>query len=378
MCYDKYENNERGKKMNSELRKRLLIFGGVGVGLVVVILLIVWIVNLNSGSKVSFEEAEETLKAAAIAYYKDNQQLLPSNGGEVSVEAAVLADDYMKPLKEIVPEGASCTGKVVVKQQADGYSYTPYLDCKEQYATKELYKKILEDHPVVTSSSGLYEINGEYVFRGEEVDNYVQIDDNIFQIVKINADNEIQLLLQNSKLKFAWDDRYNIDRNRNTGINNFLISRIRTYLEDLYDSDALFTDFLKERMSTIDLCYGKRDPNSSINDGSVECAQVLPSQHVGLITTHDFMLASLDSSCQTALDPQCQNYNYLAASSESNWWTLTASSSDTYRVYVVVSSGYLQDNQASGNLYVRPVIELSNTVMYKSGTGTSSDPYIIK
>ncbi len=369
--------------MNPELKKRLIVFGGIGIGLVVLILLIVWVVSMVTGGKMTYAEIEQRMKSAAMEYYENNQQLLPSHDGEVSVDVTTLSSaDLMKPLEKLVSKNVSCSGKVVVKQNGDIYSYIPYLDCGEAYTTVELYKKVIDEKNIVSTDDGLYQMNGEYVFRGEDVNNYVKIGENVWRIVKVTASGNLQLIYTNSKLKSIWDDRYNVERNYNVGINDYAVSRIRTYLDDLYANKNeevtvdLFDDATKEKMIGFDLCYGKRDENAVNNDGSIECAVKLSNQKVGLLSTYDYINASLDSTCKKATDAQCQNYNYLGTEGTS-WWTITGIQENTYRVYSVSYTGDMQQSQASNTNYVRPAIQLSSDVMYQSGSGTAEDPYII-
>lgn len=372
------EENTATKSNRDELRKKLLIFGGIGLGILIVLLLIVWIFSMIMGQRLSYDKIEDKMRTAAQKYYEKNKQLLPSHGGEVSVDVTTLSSaKFMKSLDKLAPKGVSCTGKVVVKENDGIYSYVPYLDCGEKYTSVELYKKVIDEKNIVTTSNGLYQMNNEYVFRGEEVNNYVQTGEYMWRIVKVTPDNEIQLILSNSKFKSPWDNRYNIERQNNVGINDYSVSRIRSYLDDLYQENELFSDSLKSKMVAFDLCTTKRTEEVAINDGSIECATTLQDQKVGLLPLYSYINASLDVTCKQSLDAQCQNYNYLGLE-EYNWWTLTGDGGNTYRVYSINVSGNTFTSYASNNIYVRPVIQLSNDVMYQSGSGTEEDPYIIQ
>lgn len=365
-------------KNNEELRKKLLLFGGIGVGIVVLIVIIISIVNMITGRRMSYTAVEQKMKEAAESYYKENKNLLPTHDGEVTVDATTLSTGkFMRPLEKIVPKGASCTGKVVVKENGDTYSYTAYLDCGESYHTTELYKKLIDSANIVTTGDGLYQMNHEYVFRGENVNNYLKIGNNIWRIIKVNSSNEVQLILTNSKLKSVWDDRYNTQRQYNVGINEFTVSRIRTYLNDLYQNNEMFDNSIKEKLSIMDACYARRDEKNNVNDGSVECTSKISDTKISLLPIYDYINASLDSTCKTPGNPQCQNYNYLATE-QSSWWTITGVTENTYRVYSISYSGEIGQSQASNNNFVRPVIQLSNTTMYSSGDGTAQNPYVIR
>lgn len=363
--------------MNKELRKKLLLFGGIAVGIIVVILLIVWIVSLLKGDNLSYDKIEETMKNAAIEYYKVHSNLLPIDDTEISVDTATLAaTEFMEPLDKLVKKGVSCKGEVLVKKNGDDYSYTPFLDCGKDYYSIELYKEITSKN-IVAAGSGLYQINDEYVYRGEDVNNYVKIGDHIWRIVRVTSNHEVELILSNSKLKYLWDDRYNVEKKYNVGINDYSVSRIRSYLDELYQGDTLFTESQKQNLVEFPVCYGKRSEEDTTKDGSIECATSLLGQKIALLPIYQYLLASIDASCQSASDPQCQNYNYLATEN-ANWWTLTGPTEDTYHVYSLSSSGDIDTTQAVSSIIVRPVVHLSSLTKLKSGEGTLENPYIIK
>ena len=60
------------------------------------------------------------------------------------------------------------------------------------------------------------------------------------------------------------------------------------------------------------------------------------------------------------------------------WWLVTGNSLNNYEAYIVKSSGYLDENTASGYKKVRPTVMLNNNVMIKSGSGSASNPFILK
>ncbi|MGM9876059.1 MAG: hypothetical protein ACI310_02390 [Bacilli bacterium] len=84
-------------------------------------------------------------------------------------------------------------------------------------------------------------------------------------------------------------------------------------------------------------------------------------------------------------DSTCTSVNWMkniiTNNGNSNGWLLTPSSSDSYSVWIVVSSGYSSVDMY-GSYYdtsytygVSPVLYLSSELGIESGTGTSTDPY---
>ena len=369
-------------KDNREMKKKLMRIMLIAVGILVVFLIIILILSLfNSGNK-TYEEIEEDLKNAAIEYYEVQSGLLPQEEGEtITARAKTLANaGYMDPLSEL-REGENCSGRVEVTKVGNNIIYTPYLECGDKYTTKELYKAVLEQG-IVTSGNGLYDMNGEKVYRGDDVNNYVQLDNEIYRIVKVTSDNKLLLILNemDSTLSIYYDDRYNQDRLFNSGFNDYRVSRIYEYLNDLYNNKldiSLLSNKDKGKLTSFNLCIGKRTPTEIVNNNSIECSDVLENQMIGLLTVSDYMNASLDTNCRATTDKSCQNYNYLRLSN-TEWWLVTGNSLNNYESYVVKGNGYIEENTASGYKKLRPTVMLNNNVMIKSGSGSESNPFILK
>ena len=124
------------------------------------------------------------------------------------------------------------------------------------------------------------------------------------------------------------------------------------------------------------MCTGKRAETETGVEQAVECTEVARDIKVGLLTAADYMNASIDPSCTTASSLNCQNYNYLLT--DMNWWTVTACTKDSHCAYMVEGNSGLKATNTLMYARVRPVIYLNTNVLYKSGTGTQSDPYTVK
>ena len=369
-------------KNNNEMKKKLMKVMLIVLGFLVFLLIVILIISVVSNGNKSYEEIEKELKNAAIEYYKVQSGLLPREEGEtVTVKAKNLADaGFMKPLSEL-RKNESCSGRVEVTKIKDNIVYTPYLDCGDNYTTKELYKAILEQG-IVTTGAGLYDMNGEKVYRGDDVNNYVSLDKQVFRIVKVTSDNKILLILNeiDSTMSSYYDDRYNPIKQFNSGFNDYKISRIYTYLDNLYNGKGeiqLLSNNDKAKLTPFNLCIGKRTPTEIVNNNTVECSDVLENQMIGLLTVSDYINASLDTNCKATTDKSCQNYNYLELKNI-DWWLVTGNSLNNYESYIVKMSGYIDETTTSSYKKIRPVIMLNNNVMIKSGDGSVSNPFILK
>lgn len=374
--------NQKGKKsdpLKEKMMKRLLIIAIVAV---VLILALFFLSSFVSGNK-SYSEVENIMIQSAKKYYEKNASLLPKiSGGTVEVSAEKLIEEkYMKAFKTYLKKD-QCSGKVVVEKQDQQYIYIPYLNCGESYQTIELYRKVIDSNPVVSTGSGLYVNGNEYVFKGEKISNYVSIQDENWRIVKITADREVVLIKQDKisdSMSVAWDNRYNSDRGYAVGINDFSISRIRDTLKKVYEDQngKVFSQSVKNHIVDHAFCVGKRLKNTLGSDFSSECSVTSDPLKVGLLSVSDYMNASLDSNCNSTLSMSCQNYNYLV-NGDFSWWLLTANSENNYQAYYVTEGGVVGLSNASSFKKIRPVIYLDDKTMFASGDGTKDYPYLIK
>ena len=329
----------------------------------------------------SYDEIEEVMVQAAESYFEDHSDRLPdSENQRVEIDVETLSSsEYMNPMSEYTGDALSCTGKVSVQMNGEDYLYTPQLDCGDDYVTQSLSEVVTSD--IVTEGYGLYQVGDTYVYRGEEVNNYVQLETSLWRIVKITEDGNFMLILNGDMYESVpWDNRYNSDIGYNMGINTFSASRIRDTLEDLYDTDdedrIILSDDDRSKLVSFDLCTGKRNTNDTTKDNSVECTEVLEDQMIGLLTATDYMMGSIDPNCTTVVDFSCQNYNYLAAPYK--WWLVTAVNGVTDEAYGVSSSGVVENTTTASYMYPRPVVMLDSNVLFSEGKGTENKPYHIK
>lgn len=356
-----------------KLDKKLLMRLAIMTGAIILIVLVIVVAKLISGNRISYVKIEEKLLEAAKEYYLTNAELLPKqNGGEVEITLEKLIENnYMKDTEKLVlDKEAKCSGKVTIKNNNDYILYTSYLSCGKYYETVKLNQLITKE--TVSSGNGLYQINDEFIFRGESLNNHVSFAGKNWLIIKVNSEGSIKLIETTKGSIATWDDRYNINTGYTTGINDFNISRMKTTLEQLY-SGSDFTESDKGFINPQKLCIGKRNTSAVINDGSIECATIVDNWMIGLIQVNEYLTASLDPTCKKYDDPQCVNYNYFAEMTGS-YWSITADSTKSYKVYKISGSPSLTD--ASNTSGIRAVILIDKNVNYVSGNGSIASPYI--
>ena len=361
------------KNLN-EMQKKLVKFMIIGIALLALLFIIMWLISLVKGGKLSYDKIENKMVKAAESYYKANQDMLPKGEtSKVELNVSVLAEKgYMKELNDYTD--ATCTGKVKVLKNGDNYAYIPQLSCGEEYNSKNLVETIIDSNNIVTESDGLYEINGEYVYRGEKLNNYVSFAGKLWRIIKVTNNNEIRMIQNDSFDKVDWDNRYNSDKKSDIGINEFNVSRIEEDLENLYNGE-IFKETDKAKLIPKQLCIGKRKTNDTSKDGSTECSVVTEKHYpIGLLQVNEYLISSLDEGCTDSTKRQCTNYNFLA-NFNTNYWTLTASTDNTYDVFYIDRLPQTVNSRKLSS--IKLVINVSGEINYKKGTGTLENPYVI-
>ena len=366
-----------------KLRKMMYIV----VGVLAIFILFLFILASCNKKKYTPKEFSDYLVDSAKLYYKRHPEMLPqSNGGKTSINIASLVEKQEK----YIGKNNICSGEINVTNNNGYYMYSPNISCSDGFQSTKLLTKITDQSNIVTSANGLYASNGEYIFRGEDVNNYLVFNKQLWRIIKINADGSFKIIetnyivkekkgttqyKNNKRLSTVWDDRYNADKTYTSGFNDYvhegINSRIKDTLEGIYNG---YDEDIKGYIVAQNLCIGKRTVRDAVNDGSIECSSVLENQYIGLIQLNEFIGASLDPNCVSAESVTCANYNYLSTFN-STYWTITANSENSYNVYKVGKS--IGNSTANNNATPRVVINLSADISSSSGDGSEKNPYVI-
>jgi hypothetical protein len=355
-------------------KKYLMIIGGIAAILILIIIVAV-VVRILSGPGTNYVKLEEKMASAAEKYIKSDDHPSPEPGESTVVTTDVLiAEGYLKELNKYVKD--TCSGSVTIMNNGGSALYLPELKCSE-YATTHINTRLIDDSLVVDGDeyeSGLYEDNGEYIFKGKSVNNYVSLGGQIWRVLKIDADGNLRLISNtHENKKVRWDYKYNSEAKKNYGINDYENSEL---LETLNASYAKFKEQNKKHLIAHDVCVGKRSSSDYSLDISIDCAEKLEKQYIGTINSVDYAMASLDENCTSINSGSCRNYNYLSSNFAVSWST-TALSDNSYEA-ILIGNGYVNNIRTDKKYNYYWVIYLSGQESYKSGTGTLADPYVIK
>jgi len=368
------------KEKSKTLEKKNLIIIGIFLISIIIILLGGALIYNKFFYKKSYSEVETIMLKAAKEHFTKHDEKLPQNINDsitVTVDTLVKNGEMNTIVSYTKEKNATCDGEVVVTNINDNYRYTALLDCGKNYHTQTLNDYIDLNSDIVTDGNGLYELNNELVYRGDYVDNYLKFGGKIYRIVKFVDGRPVIILTDNSD-SVQWDNRYNIENDNNSGINDYELSRMRTYLDNLYNDTsekALLSESNRLLVTSYDLPIGRRSNKDTDKTGTLESATVLTNQYIGLLPISDFLNASLDENCANTVSKSCSNYNYLSKY-KYTWWTITANSTNTYKVYTI--NDIASTSQPNSYAYVRPVFYLAKDTIYVSGDGSKNNPFIIK
>ncbi len=223
-----------------------------------------------------------------------------------------------------------------------------------------------------------------YYFRGNVQNNYVEFAGFKWRIVKINGDNSIKLVLDdyiNDTANFyqttssaSLQDKINYN---NSGVKTTLNNWYSTYLKE-YESNIVASKYcVDDSISGVDgnkiyyLAYARI--NTDYNE-TYECLGTTYTSKIGLLSADEVAYAGASKNADNIA------YYLYNSGKDQSFWTLTPGFSETDNItyYEVTNTGRLA-TATIGSYYrgIKPVINLIKST-YVSGSGTSSDPYVIK
>ena len=361
--------------------KLLKVMGFAVGGLILLIMIIAMIASCSKPDKYTIEkigELEAKLITVSQTYFKNNEEALPKEGSSYDLNIDDLIEaKLIKPLSEIVENGEECSAEITVSNNNGFYLYLPKVDCGNKYKYKSLFETLTAEEKIVTTGEGLYKVEGGYIYRGETLNNYLYFANKTWMILSINEDGTLKVMEVTKRPgDTVWDNRYNIDKSLNLGINDYITldvnSRIKDSLLELYNNEAEFNASDKAHLMKQTLCIGKRAETDVVNDGSIECATTLENEMFGLLQVNEYINASLDPNCQSASSDACTNYNYLAKLT-SSYWTITADKHTSWKAYKV--SANLNVVNATQSASIKIVALLTSGLLFNEGDGSAENPY---
>ena len=302
-------------------------------------------------------------------------------------------DSVEKGIKIEGVKFASMKDYVCTNVNSDGTINSNVTCTKENDVSSEpiLKEKLLgtNDSNVVTSGDGLYSkttsTGTTYYFKGAVENNYVKFADKVWRIVRINEDGTMRLITQDnviSSQKFnsaynTYDKMYYTNSEIKTAVENWY----KTNISDKgFDEKVVNGNYFCEQAKVVyNTNYTAGSATVATKDNytpSFDCTtdgngKGVVSGKVGLITIDEVLFAGgvIGSSSNFYL----KNGSAYCMMSPAGFYTYN----DYARAWGVVSTGRIGDFHVASNYGVRPVINLSADTLV-TGSGTSSDPYVVK
>lgn len=361
--------------------KKFLIFFGCII-LLPILLVLVLALARGCDREITYEKYEEKMVTAAKKYIKDKNKDPKEESKVVSIKLDKLIEGNYIDSSEKLLDDKSCEGSVTVRlngsqiedNEGGFLNYIPTLKCKN-YETNTLMSKVLND--LTETEEGLYlNKDNTYIFKGKDVDNYVEFYGVVYRIINIDENGIVKLVsVESEPNNVYWDMKYNTEVNDVKGKNIYEDSNILEKLLNYYENSKKITSKAKEKVVSYDVCIGKRAINDIGLYSESDCSKKLDNQVVSIINVTDFAKASLDPECNSIVSKSCKNYNYFHKMNMSSW-TLNGVSDNTYEVYYL-SSGVIYHQEANWNEFYNVVIYIDSDEIVSEGKGTITSPYKI-
>ena len=248
---------------------------------------------------------------------------------------------------------------------------------------------ILDDTDIVTSGDVLYEDeyeDGRNFYKGGNPNNYVTFnnEDAGWRIVSIEPDGTIKIMRNDNIGYQAWNT---------SGSNNWARpSTLNTYLNDDYYNSLNST--AQSQIVAKDWSIG------AVTDDNNDLATQINNENgtkwngkVALVTVSEYIRSNSNKSSCGSYMLNNDNYNscvstgWMDTTAVPYWWTLSPfvrdSDSIANNVVRVTLEGMVRNVYVGGgSIYdtlnaVRPALYLSSDVTL-TGSGTQSDPYVVK
>ena len=263
-------------------------------------------------------------------------------------------------------------------------------------------------------------------YYGSDPNNYVSFNNELWRIIGVFGNN-VKLVRKDSLGKLSWDSSES-SVNSGWGVNEWSQADLQVYLNKMYYGGTSVTCYNGENNQTTTCPTNRLDENAKSlidnhtwNTGAIEsktrtdtlafykaerstkgkgcnsgkhCTDTVTrttewTGYVALPYVTDWAYASENEACETNMQAQdssnafiCKNNNWMhygSTISDSTWYlSPVASASVASYVWNVYGNGLAGNNAASNANAVFPTIYLKSNVLIESGTGTSSDPYILK
>ena len=334
--------------------------------------------------------------------YKDLEDSIVVYKGDVNADGKLDADDA-SIIKDAANKGTTLNTAQRLIGDIDNNNKIDSVDTTLVYfIINEKIEKIYLSIPASTEGASNYildkKINTEIRYYGQNPNNYIDIGDNVLWRIIGVFDGKLKIIRSSSIGDYVWNSNQ---------VNDWSTASLKTYLNsgDYYTSGI--TGTAKDKIAEVTWNLGGV-PGSSIYPNAAYTMERGTTVYSGRPTTwtgkiglaypSDYGYATDLQECNQTLNNYsnagtnstypCRGNNWMwyamtgetTATSTSGTkiaWLLTPNSSHPYLAWHVNTTGYVYNSHAYNAFAVSPVLYLSSEQVIESGSGTSSDPYVL-
>ena len=388
---------------------------------------------IETSKKDSFKNSAQLI-ADSAEKKKVSDKLLGKDEEITCKDVAKINDEDYASCKITFDSEGNAKVSITGKGKFDGLKITN--GTKENAEVKEITKPTY-GMKAVEYISNLYDYDGEGLkkdntedqnirYYGANPNNYVRFNNELWRIIGVFGNN-VKLIRSETLGNLSWDSSESTINN-GYGVNEWSQSDLKNYLNTMYYEGTTVTCYngqnnqtticptnklddaskslidnhicntgaaeFNTRTDTLSFYNAERGTKGKICSSGNQCNDTVErtttwTGYVGLPYVTDWAYASSESICETNMDakdssnaPICKNNNWMHYGSTSNdvTWYLSpiAVTSDASIVWRVHGGGRAGSSFASYAFAFFPAIYLKSNILIESGTGTSSDPYILK
>ncbi len=235
----------------------------------------------------------------------------------------------------------------------------------------------------IEEDNGLFEskdtnTGSSYYFKGNVINNYVSINNELYRILRINENGNIRIIKDtNLSINTQFNTESKLENSydyKNSNVANYLNSYYESNLKNI-DNLIAEDDYCNEVHAVKSDNYKVSDTNINYNEytPSLKCSNPLKLK-IGLISYDETVLAGVTYNSSYGSN------NYLLNGLNKNTWTISPAGSYSYTndryVWKITDNKSITETLVTNSITsIRPVINLKATLNI-TGNGTIDDPYI--
>lgn len=201
-----------------------------------------------------------------------------------------------------------------------------------------IMNSVVSKSTIVYENDGLYRVSGMYIYKGENVNNYIMYSNMLWRILRFNIDGSLDITLDDSINMLKW----------NNEVTNFTSSDVYKYLNNYF-----YKKLDNMHLTVTPIC------DDEITDLSkITCDNKNVTSYVRLLSVSDYLNSKVEGS-------------YLETNS--NIWLSNRNVDTIWNI----NKNSLSSSDSTNMYYIKPVVTLKNTTKLLSGDGTKSNPYIV-